>query len=114
MTRVGEALVMKVLNKRVLFRVGELVIVHPRHTSLEGCQKLLEGGVVSLKVYEDVEWETDSDAGSEFQLSDIDARNDFLGFEEREDLLESDESEEEDISFDEGRGRVPTSHRSRR
>ena len=62
---------------------------------------------------EDIGWETDSDAGSEFQLSDIDACNDFLGFEEKEDLLESDESGE-DISYDEGRGRVPTSRRSRR
>ena len=62
--------------------------------------------------------ESDKDIGqetdSEFQLSDTDARNDFLGFEEREDLVESDESEEKEISFDEGRGRVPTSRRSRR
>ena len=62
---------------------------------------------------EGIGWETDSDAVSEFQLSDIDARNDFLGFEEREDLLESDESEEE-ISSDRGRGKVTTSRRTRR
>ena len=35
--RVGEALVMKVLNKGVLFWGGELMKVHPCHGSLEGC-----------------------------------------------------------------------------
>ena len=61
---------------------------------------------------EDIGWETYSDTGSEFQLSDIDARNDFRGFEESEDLFDSDESEEA-ISY-EGRGRVPASRRPRR
>ena len=48
---------------------------------------------------DDIGWETDSDAGSNFQQSD-----DFLGFEERDELPASDDDDEDDSSFDEGKG----------
>ena len=85
--------------------------------TLRGPRRVREASIRRLSYQEsddDIGWQTDSDAGSDFQLSDIDTHNDFLGFEEREGLLESDESEEEEISFDDGSCRVPSSRRSRR
>ena len=69
---------------------------HPHNVGLEGCEKLLEGGLVTQKVMMILDGKlivileviSNGDAHRDFQLSDIDTRNDFLGFEER------DESEE--------------------
>ena len=54
----------------------------------------------------------DSDVGSEYQLSDLDERHDFIGFEEEE-LFSAEEDEISDAEGERGRGRVRGHRRAR-